>query len=495
MGGGRCHGPEWLCCRSGGNLQRGLGGSFQWSSQENMNTLRKRLAAIVAEARFDLEYTEVRGDGTRTRRDHRALSSQELASAYTSQRDRIGGMRTDCHVTDDTMESLIAEVRTELSEFICPQSGHLGHAFPIGQNRVARNSGGENGVSHLEYESTPKDFAMSLLQAAAIVGVDKTTELLAAWRQGEPVRFSKSTVVNGVVVNDRYVPRQDIEIVALPLTTDELPRLPDRDRMVPSDYLGRTLVSLQASASPALFCPRQDDKGKTATTRTKGRVGFDTLCDALSLQANSHVSWTFVWTEHGDADPFCLRDWTIVGDERFEHLMWKSRTWMEAGRKPGAVSIERGEYVSTTMLDESKLLSMIEDLQGSDKKLRIAVERWKRSMRPNSAVVDRLIELRIALEALYLKDFTSENSQEMRFRLALIGAWHLGETFARRQQIRKVLRDAYDKASGAVHTGEAPVGAISVLKEAQKLCREGILKLLREGPPADWGNLILGPDQ
>ena len=460
-----------------------------------MNTLRERLAAAVAEARFDLECREVRGDGTRTRRERRALSSEELASAYTSQRDRIGTMRADCHVTDDTMGSLAAEVRTVLAEFICPQSGHLGHAFPIDQYRVIRNSGGENGVSHLEYESTPDNFAKSLLRAAAIIGVDKTTELLAAWNQGAPVLFRKSTVVNGLVVDDRYVPRHDIEIAALPLTTDELPRLPDRDRMAPSDYLGRTLVSVQASASPALFCPRQDDKGKTAITRTKGRVGFDTLCDALSLQANSHVSWTFVWTEYDDAAPFCLQDWQIVGDGRFEHLMWGARTWQETGKKPGAVSIERGQYVSITMLDETEFLSMIEALQSSDKKLRIAVDRWKRSMRPGLAIVDRLIELRIALEALYLKDFTNENSQEMRFRLALIGAWHLGETYAKRQQIGKVLRDAYDKASGAVHTGEAPVGADAALMKARKLCREGILKLLREGPPADWGNLILGPDQ
>ena len=460
-----------------------------------MNTMRERLAATVAEARFDLECREVRGDGTRKRRDLRALSSEELASAYTSQRDHIGSMRADCHISDDTMGSLVAEVRKELAEFICPQTGRLGHAFPIDQYRVIRNSGGENGVSHLEYESTPENLAKSLLRAAAIMGVDKTTELLAAWKQGRPVRLRKSTVVNGVVVYDRYVPRQDIEIVALPLTTDELPRLPDRDRMVPSDYIGRTLVSLQASASPALFRPRQDDKGKTAITCTKRKVGFDILCDALSLQANSHVSWTFVWTEHGDAAPFCLGDLQIVGDGRFEHLMWGSRTWHETGRKPGAVSIERGEYVSITMFDETKLLSMIEGLQSSDKKLRIAVDRWKRSMRRDIAIVDSLIELRIALEALYLKDFTDEKSQEMRFRLALIGAWHLGETFARRQQIRKVLRDAYDKASGAVHTGEAPAGAQASLKKAGKLCREGILKLLKEGPPVDWGDLILGPDQ
>lgn len=478
-----------------GNLPRGLGGSFQWNSRNNMNELRERLAAAIAKARFDLECVEVRGDGTRKRRELGDLSSEELASEYTSQRDRTGSMRIDCHVTDDTMESVVAEVRTELSEFICPRSGHLGHAFPIDQPRVIRSSDGEEGIFHHEYESTPGDFARSLLQAAAIMGVDRTTELLAAWKQGGPVRFRASTVVNGVIVNDRYVPRHDIEIAALPLTTDELPRLPDRGRMAPSDYLGRTLVSLRASASPALFRPGKDDKGKTAITRTKGRVGFDTLCDALSLQANSHVSWTFVWTEHSDASPFCLRDWPIMGDGRFGNLMWKARIFQETGRKPGAVSIERGPYVPITMLDDTGLLSMIEALQGSDRKLRIAVERWRSSMRPDIAVVDGLIELRIALEALYLKDFTNEKSQEMRFRLALIGAWHLGETYAKRKQIRKILRDAYDKASGAVHTGEAPVGADAVLMKARELCREGILKLLREGPPADWGNLILGPDQ
>ena len=35
------------------------------------------------------------------------------------------------------------------------------------------------------------------------------------------------------------------------------------------------------------------------------------------------------------------------------------------------------------------------------------------------------IDLRIALESLYLRDFANEHSQEMRFRLALFGAWHL----------------------------------------------------------------------
>ena len=79
----------------------------------------------------------------------------------------------------------------------------------------------------------------------------------------------------------------------------------------------------------------------------------------------------------------------------------------------------------------------------------------------------------------------------MRFRLSLFGAWHLGANLGERRKIRKTLRDAYDTTSAAVHTGEVPSNRMLNLKKAQKLCRQGILKLLSEGAPEDWGDLIL----
>ena len=108
--------------------------------------------------------------------------------------------------------------------------------------------------------------------------------------------------------------------------------------------------------------------------------------------------------------------------------------------------------------------------------------------------MDQFVDLRMALEALFLRDFTNEHSQEMRFRLSLFGAWFLGQNFQDRRRIRKVLRDAYDAASGAVHTGDIAYTAdnLTLLEDAQSLCREGILKLLRDGPPTDWGDLVLG---
>ena len=108
--------------------------------------------------------------------------------------------------------------------------------------------------------------------------------------------------------------------------------------------------------------------------------------------------------------------------------------------------------------------------------------------------MDQYIDLRLALESLYLKDFVNEHSQEMRFRLALFGAWHLGGNLDERRTIRKTLRDAYDTASKAVHLGEVPEEARAPLLLAQDHCRQGILKLLHEGGPRDWGDLVLGAE-
>ena len=88
----------------------------------------------------------------------------------------------------------------------------------------------------------------------------------------------------------------------------------------------------------------------------------------------------------------------------------------------------------------------------------------------------------------------------MRFRLPLIGAWHLGSDLEERKKVRKNLREAYDTASKAVHGGPLAVHGDALeyfkyqqlLSTAQDMCRRGILKLLKEESPSDWEDLILG---
>ncbi len=240
-----------------------------------MNILKKRLAVAVNEVRFDFEYDDISGSGARKRQSRPNLSAEQFASIYKSERHRVGSKRADCHVPDSAMLPLIEEVRNALEEFIDPESDRLGHAFPTDHYRLIRGNGGEAGDSNLEFESPPENFSESLLQAAAIMGTDKVAELLGDWKRGTPIQIKMFTLVNGLVLNARYVPQNDIEIVALPLTTAALPRLPARNGRLPQDYLGRTLLSLKMSASPVLFRPKTDaNKGTVITSMGKG-IDFD----------------------------------------------------------------------------------------------------------------------------------------------------------------------------------------------------------------------------
>ena len=84
----------------------------------------------------------------------------------------------------------------------------------------------------------------------------------------------------------------------------------------------------------------------------------------------------------------------------------------------------------------------------------------------------------------------------MTFRLALFGAWHLGSDMEDRRRIRRTLRDAYGVGSRAVHGQNLKFNEKNrrLLSDGQRLCRLGMLKVLEDGEPDDWEELILGDD-
>ena len=458
-----------------------------------MNSLSEQLATTLSETKFDLEYIKVTGTGNRKPVSKRGLTASEFANICHSHAHDHGiiGKRASVHTPTARMAELVKELRIVLGLFIDPDSDCLGHAFPIdhsGDSVSLRTR--SDGLYEFEFKSTVESFANSLVQAAAIIGVDKAMQLLTNWKSGDSVRFRTSTFINGLTLNTRQSPREDIEIIPLSLTTSELPRLPNHDRLYGEDYLGQTVLSLTMSASPALFRPKTG--AYEANVLSEKGINIDFVCDALSLQANCYVSQSFMWwTEYEEAAPFSLMDWQTLssGTNSFEHARRKR---IQRNYETGVATLKRADDVMIVSLDEGDVMHTIEALQSADRKLSIAVDRWKRSKRLNARLEDRYIDLRIALETLYLKDFVNENSGEMRFRLSLFGAWHLGANLDERRSIRKALREAYDTASGAVHSGEVLDNKTLYLKEAQDLCRQGILKLLSEGAPKDWGDLILG---
>ena len=127
--------------------------------------------------------------------------------------------------------------------------------------------------------------------------------------------------------------------------------------------------------------------------------------------------------------------------------------------------------------------------QGMFEKLRVPIQRWRRSKAASNGV-DLAIDLRIALESLFLDD---GNRAELSFRLALRAAWYLGAEGDERTKIFEAVRDAYDIGSKAVHTGKGYDDVIpGSLAVAQDVCRVSILRRIDEGgKPPDWKKVIL----
>ena len=153
--------------------------------------------------------------------------------------------------------------------------------------------------------------------------------------------------------------------------------------------------------------------------------------------------------------------------------------------------------VTFVMKHFNNMLKIVPIYFAAEKKktgLDVAIDWWIRSKidsRPYQPKHYKLIELRIALEALYLRGSSSDISS----RLPIHAAWHLGTDYSERKHYHKTLRKVYKDASSVIHARE-----ISYKKEdwwrfslAQNICRKGILKRLEELEEPKWEELILDP--
>jgi len=101
--------------------------------------------------------------------------------------------------------------------------------------------------------------------------------------------------------------------------------------------------------------------------------------------------------------------------------------------------------------------------------------------------VDTAIDLRICLESIFLSD---GNKVQLRYTLSLRAALFLGDTLEKKKEIKKLIRDAYDVTSSAVHTGKLPTNNTDLLPKAAEIARQSIIKLINNGA-VDWTEIEL----
>ena len=471
-----------------------------------MENVEQIIDYILEQSQFDLGYVEtVGGQPSRSwaSRPGEVISLDDLRQLLSGEDsdtvDQTAAREAKLVCPDATILLLVEHLRVLLDDFVDAENGTIGHAFPkVSYEFSHQSSTFQPGGLCAESCITALDvFARALVKGSALVGSRRVGALVADWVEGKPVRYHTCAMLNGISIKVALEPVPGIRITPLPWSSDELPGdLPFLSSRSPEDYLGRTIIYVDTEATPPLFRPGPDGARHTVQASSKGLADVDAVCKALALESGEFVDVAFKWNEYSElGEVFPTRNsstWARSGSRlrnQYEPSWVKSVDFLT-----GVVTISPEDH-GLSDLDQSELGQTINDLmKNNHQDTRIAASRLIKSRDSAQSLVDQFVDLRMALEALFLRDFTNEQSQEMRFRLSLFGAWFLGQDFEDRRRIRKVLRDAYDKASGAVHTGNlaATDANRALLADAQRLCREGILKLLRDGPPPDWGDLVLG---
>ena len=278
----------------------------------------------------------------------------------------------------------------------------------------------------------------------------------------------------------RTLQAKGVRIEKLPTSENELPSsVPLSSSIGVREILGAVMMSVETRVSPVFFRPEvgegQKHNVKPICVLGDKPLVFERFCESLSLAVDDHVRHKWMWPDYGDALAFGFRE-----------------AWARSGSNDAGYSWPKVR-LSQKILNDTLKIHRMRNRCGQDAgRLETSIGRWVKSKdgTPLTSLEDRFIELRIALEALYL-----DNDQgELGFRLATNGAWDLGSTFSQREAYHELLRETYHLSSRAIHGGSVKSTEANrkLLREAQAACRTGILRQLKRPGSPDWRRIVLG---
>ena len=309
---------------------------------------------------------------------------------------------------------------------------------------------------------------------------NRAASKLLGWARGAPVGFETHVLIGGIQPSDNIVTANGITVERLPeKSTDLKYRLPVTAGFRPSDYLGKTILRIPCTIGPGLWKPRKVTTSweKTVDITSTWRLGnrsIEELCSALSVICRVAVDAPLIWMEYGHL-------------AHFGELHGSS---ISGSRKPLPHNRNRIE-ITREMLQEAIRFFTSTRRELVDPEVQIAIKHLITSNSQEVELVEKLIHLRIALEALYLDQ---GNFGELRFRLATHGAWYTARNRKERQAYFDSLKGVYDIASQAIHTGRIKheSKAQKLLNESQEICRSAIKKRVKSKSKPNWREITFG---
>ena len=416
----------------------------------------------------------------------------DRASGSTSRTlELLSGSFTVSNVTP-----LVEHLRCVLSEFIDADTGRIGHSFHVVGDVSRRTTLTSQLGEKMNRYSSMSDFAKGLIHAAAVLGSNRVAELIELWAGGKPREYKILVVLTGVHIDDSIELAQGPRMCRLPTSSDLLPvSIPDTNMRSDAlaNMLGLTLLEIDAATHPAFFMPlnRGDVETPMHTQTVLGECSPDTFFLALSLLCGQRVGLGWAWSDYGEAGFFTrgMRS-GLLGSGQVSSI----RTGGWSVTSTGVVELASFAPPASNLDEQGlrrawELRNELQSRLDSDQRFQLAVTRWAKAATPGVINPDRVIDLRIALEALYL----DSTEGELGFRLSLTGARHLRTDLDDRKAVRKSLADFYRLASGVIHGSHIGRSAdVTMVDTATDLCREGILKLVEQRHKPNWTDILLG---
>ena len=341
-----------------------------------------------------------------------------------------------------------------------------------------------------------------LMKTAIARGIEEAVLVFDRGTEETHGLFQDLVLLEGIKLKTENQMFDGIRLVPLPDSTSELPyHLPSVSHSGPENFFSKkTLLVIDYLVSPIFHKPFQvstiqeyeDQMNSTFRIKVNSKdfanfkiddFPLNLLCQALSLACHSEVKISFIARFLAEDKLYNLSN-RVGGGGSWNFL------------PPGNVT-EAGQ----PQIDEAKrLFGILMNLDSSSvKKLQIPIDRWIKSA-ANKDSIDKIIDLGIAFEAIYLSDVNE--TTELSFRFRLRASWFLGKDKAHRQELMRDFSKIYEWRSKVVHTGRLPnktkktpfteEEVTEFIAKSQNLCRDSIIKILEDGKFPDWNSLILG---
>ena len=384
----------------------------------------------------------------------------------------------------ETKENILNFLRIELAEYI--EEDRI-KAAPI-----------SGGAFHNTGQPVEKVLT-TLLKRAIVDGVAKAAQVFDKCITSPSVSYHQFFLILGIRVKEEMELLNGIRLIPLPQTADEFPYyLPTHiDRMDISFEL-KTLLRVEYESSPVFHKPSEpyglDGPFKRTIKSTDVEaIDISVLCQALSLAYDCSARVQTSWTSTTDYEIADIGSSVGIGADTVNVIL----------HQPYHTDPRDAPFIDNMEVeaDAAKNLynAMITLREETKTTIKIPMERWMNS-KDQIDPVDKMIELGIALESLYMNRQDGQIASTLAIRVAL----HLGNNKSERKQLLRRVKEIYDARSRAVHEGrleskkrKPQFEILELVTETQDLCRQAIRKTITQRAIPDregWDDLILGDD-